>query len=69
MLQLPFSHRPQWNGSYDSICTRCLATAARSHNEAELEAEEKRHRCDESTRMRIARDLEQSPLNPPDSRH
>jgi hypothetical protein len=34
-----------------------------------LEAEEKRHRCDESTRMRIARDLEQSPLNPPDSRH
>jgi hypothetical protein len=63
MLQFSFSHRPQRNGSYDSICTRCFATVARSHNEADLEAEEKRHVCDESVLMRRAHDLEQVPVD------
>jgi hypothetical protein len=54
MLQFDFSHRPQPNGSYDSICTRCFATVARSHNEADLEAEEKRHVCDKGVLARRA---------------
>lgn len=65
MLQFGFSHRPQRNGAYDSICTRCFATVARSHNEADLEAEEKRHVCDESVVMRMAQDLEPAQANLP----
>lgn len=52
MLELLFSHRPQRNGSYDSICIKCAATIARSHNEADLEAAEKLHSCNRNAQMR-----------------
>ena len=68
MFEFPFSHRPQRNGSYDSICTKCFATVARSHNEADLEAEENRHVCDKDVLMRRASDVGQSQgdaANPP----
>ena len=45
MLQFAFSHRPLQNGAYASICNQCFATVAYSHNEADLEAAEKRHIC------------------------
>ena len=63
MLQFPFSHRPQPNGSYDSICNRCFATVVRNHFEAELEAEEKRHMCDESVLRRHASDPRQGAVD------
>jgi hypothetical protein len=65
MLQFRFSHRPQRCGAYDSICTRCFATVARSHNEADLEAAERLHVCDEGVVMRMAQDLEEAQANQP----
>jgi hypothetical protein len=66
MPQFAFSHRPQRNGAYDSICARCFATVARSHNEADLEAEEKQHICDQKALLRRAREFEQAGPNIPD---
>jgi hypothetical protein len=66
MRQFAFSHRPRRDGACDSICTRCFATVARSHNEADLDAEEKRHVCDQNVLMRRAREAEQAGLNIPD---
>jgi hypothetical protein len=39
MLQFRFAHRPRRDGSYASICTKCFATVAQSHNEADLETQ------------------------------
>jgi hypothetical protein len=60
MFRLRFSHRPQLDGSYVSICTRCFATVERSHNEAALEAAEQQHVCDKYVLTRIAREYEQA---------
>jgi hypothetical protein len=42
---LPFSHRQNWNGTYDSICRKCYKTVATANNEVELEHLERRHVC------------------------
>src|SRR5579863_2312785 len=41
-----FPHRHNGDGTYDSICTVCLATVATSQNEAELRVQEEAHVCD-----------------------
>jgi len=40
-----YVHRPNKDGSYDSICTRCYATVASVRNEAELIMHEGNHTC------------------------
>ncbi len=40
-----YVHRPNKDGSYDSICTRCFATVASARNEAELTMLESTHTC------------------------
>ena len=42
-----FAHRHNPNGSWDSICPRCHLTIASSENEADLQAVEQSHDCDE----------------------
>ena len=44
-----FRHRENLDGTWDSICMRCYATAAHSHQEAVLALVELRHHCDEMT--------------------
>jgi hypothetical protein len=41
-----FPHRLNRNGSYDSICTTCLATVSTQLREADLVAAEEEHVCD-----------------------
>jgi hypothetical protein len=45
----PFRHRNNLDGTWDSICMRCYATAAHSHEQASLERAELRHHCDETS--------------------
>jgi hypothetical protein len=40
-----YVHRPNRDGSYDSICTRCYATVASARNETELSMHETTHIC------------------------
>jgi hypothetical protein len=40
-----YAHRPNRDGSYDSICTACFATVASVHDEAELTRHEQSHVC------------------------
>jgi hypothetical protein len=46
-----FRHRENLDGTWDSICMRCYATAAHSHEHAALGHAELRHHCDETTWM------------------
>jgi hypothetical protein len=50
VLTLPtfFPHRRNPNGSFDSICLKCLLTIANARTEAELEKHEKDHVCNPS---------------------
>ena len=48
-LVQPFRHRNNLDGTWDSICMRCYATAAHSHEQASLRTVELRHRCDETS--------------------
>lgn len=41
-----FPHRFNSDGSFDSICTLCHETVARTKNEADLNQHERSHRCD-----------------------
>jgi hypothetical protein len=41
-----FPHRHNLDGSYDSICTVCLATVATVRREEQLRREESAHVCD-----------------------
>lgn len=41
-----FPHRHNLDGSYDSICTTCLATVATVRREEQLYREESAHVCD-----------------------
>ena len=43
-----FAHRRNADGSYDSICLKCYATAARAENEELLSSSESAHVCDSS---------------------
>jgi hypothetical protein len=40
-----YAHRPNKDGSYDSICTSCFATVASVIDEAELTQHEHGHIC------------------------
>jgi len=40
-----FPHRVNSDGSYDSICTDCLATIATVEDESELAGHEQAHTC------------------------
>jgi len=50
VLTLPhfFPHRRNLNGSFDSICLKCLLTIANARTEAELEQHDKDHVCSPS---------------------
>ena len=50
VLTLPvvFPHRQNRDGSFDSICRRCLLTVANTRNEADLTEHEKYHVCNPS---------------------
>ena len=41
-----FAHRHNSDGSYDSICTKCYATAASAGGEEALSSPESAHVCD-----------------------
>lgn len=41
-----YAHRLNKNGTYDSICLRCMGTAVFSMPEADLKYHEDRHVCD-----------------------
>ena len=43
-----FAHRRNSDGSYDSICTKCYATAASAEKEESLSSSESAHVCDPS---------------------
>jgi hypothetical protein len=40
-----FAHRPNRDGSFDSICARCFRTISNSWNEADLDQAERDHVC------------------------
>jgi hypothetical protein len=40
-----YSHRPNPDGTYDSICTTCTLTVAKGLNEAALAEPESLHKC------------------------
>jgi hypothetical protein len=44
-----FPHRLNRDGSYDSICLKCLATVARTTTETELAEHDEIHVCNEAT--------------------
>jgi hypothetical protein len=50
VLTLPvvFPHRQNRDGSFDSICRRCLLTVANTRNEADLARYEQYHVCNPS---------------------
>ena len=48
-----FRHRPNNDGSVDSICTRCLRTIASNNHEWSLAAVESQHECDPVDLMRF----------------
>lgn len=50
-----FSHRPNWDGTFDSICRECFVTVATAKREADLEKPEKMHACDPWTRQRFGK--------------
>jgi hypothetical protein len=57
-LPLPvFPHRQNRDGSFDSICLKCLLTVASVRMEAELAAREKNHVCEPLILYRRAFDL------------
>lgn len=40
-----YVHRPNKDGTYDSICTQCYVTVATTRNETELDMHESSHIC------------------------
>jgi hypothetical protein len=48
-----FPHRRNPDGSYDSICTVCLATVATAQREEQLYPRELSHVCDPTRRYNI----------------
>jgi len=45
-LNAVYPHRHNRDGSFDSICRTCFATAAHAKDEAGLAEQERDHRCD-----------------------
>ena len=48
-----FSHRPNNDGSVDSICLRCFRTIASDKNERSIAMVEFQHECDPSDILRF----------------
>lgn len=46
-LPLTFAHRPNPDGTHDSICTVCFRTVSSRQVEADLEQFEREHACPE----------------------
>jgi hypothetical protein len=44
---LSFAHRPNKDGSFDSICRICCQTIGNRATETELEQDEKNHICEQ----------------------
>jgi hypothetical protein len=44
-FRIRFSRRRNGDGTFDSMCTQCFATVARSKREADLEEVEDAHFC------------------------
>jgi hypothetical protein len=44
-LRRPFPHKPNIDGSFDSICSRCFTTIDSQKKEIELKAAEDAHIC------------------------
>jgi hypothetical protein len=43
---IPFPHRVNLNGTFDSICPKCYRTIAHEFDEKVLRKTERLHRCD-----------------------
>jgi hypothetical protein len=61
LLRPGFPHRQNADGTYDSICTACLATVANVKNEWELAPYESDHVCDPIGRYRVSQGLGPQP--------
>ncbi len=48
-----FTHRPNNDGSVDSICLRCFRTIASDKNGRSLDVMELQHECDPADLMRL----------------
>jgi len=57
MFEQAFAHRPKSNGSFDSICMKCFATAATGMTEEQLEVMEKKHTCNKENLAHMAEDV------------
>jgi hypothetical protein len=67
-----FLHRRNRDGSFDSVCCECAATAASAATEADLASGERRHACDryllETRRRLMSQRLPgRSGISPPES--
>lgn len=51
--RVPFPHRKNADGTYDSICRRCFATVATERDLDDLLAQEAGHVCKEEDLLRI----------------
>jgi hypothetical protein len=51
-----FPHRHNFDGSYDSICTKCYATVARAEKEESLSSSESTHVCHTMAPLYLARE-------------
>jgi hypothetical protein len=56
-----FPHRRNPDGSFDSICLKCLLTIANARNEADLAKHDKYHVCNPSTLSKKAFDRARTP--------
>jgi hypothetical protein len=50
-----YAHRPNYDGTVDSICKSCYLTVARAYREADLAHLELRHLCQPVERRRATR--------------
>ena len=59
VLTLPavFPHRQNRDGSFDSICLKCLLTIGNERIETELTRHERKHICNPSVLSQLAFDL------------
>jgi hypothetical protein len=63
-LAIPrFAHRPNKDGSFDSICLTCFATVASKRNEVELARQERVHVCNPFWSHQVGEDYLSSIMN------
>jgi hypothetical protein len=56
-----FVHRHNSDGTYDSICTACIMTAASVEDEWQLPRWELLHRCDPVNLYRVSQEMAMPP--------